>query len=81
MLRLAVEECRGGKRVTVLLAIGIVGCLALSLLAFIAAVRVLDIHVRWWRMIGGLLLLRIANAVMTPVAPWAQQVWASVWGP
>jgi hypothetical protein len=67
--------------VPVLLTLGVVGCLALSLLAFTAAVRVLDIRVRWWRVIAGLLLLRIANAVMTPVAPWAQQVWASVWGP
>jgi len=67
--------------VTVLLSIGLVGCIALSLLAFMAAVRVLDIRVRWWRVIAGLLLLRISNAVMTPVAPWAQQVWASVWGP
>ena len=66
---------------TTWLAVGVVGCLALSMLAFIIAVRVLDIRVRWWRVIAGLLLLRISNAVMTPVLPWAHQVWASVWGP
>ena len=54
--------------------LGLPGCLAVSMLAFVAAVRVLDIHVRWWRMIAGLLLLRISNAVMTPGVPWVQQV-------
>ena len=55
-------------------------CLAISLLAFLGAVRVLDIRVRWWRVIAGLLLLRIANAAMTPVQPYVQQVIAGVWG-
>jgi hypothetical protein len=71
----------GWSAVTILLVLGLLGCLALSMLAFMAAVRVLDIRVRWWRVIAGLLLLRISNTVMTPVLPWVQQVWASVWGP
>ena len=66
---------------TILLVLGLLGCLAVSMLAFMAAVRVLDIRARWWRVIAGLLLLRIANTVMTPVLLWVQQVWASVWGP
>lgn len=67
--------------VTLLGTVWIVACLAASLLAFMAAVRVLDIRVRWWRVIAGLLLLRIANAAMTPVQPYVQQVLAGVWGP
>ena len=66
---------------TLWLVLGLLGCLAVSMLAFMAAVRVLDIRVRWWRVIAGLLLLRISNSAMTPVPPWVQQVWASVWGP
>ena len=61
--------------------VAVLVCFAVSLLAFVTAVRVLDIRVRWWRVIAGLLLLRISNAAMTPVLPWVQQVWASVWGP
>jgi hypothetical protein len=66
---------------TVLGVFWITACLGASLLAFMAAVRVLDIRVRWWRVIAGLLLLRIANAAMTPVQPYVQQVLAGVLGP
>ena len=61
--------------------IWIVACLSASLLAFMAAVRVLDIRVRWWRVIAGLLLLRIANAAMAPLQPYVQQVVAGMLGP
>jgi hypothetical protein len=61
--------------------IAILVCLMVSMLAFLTAVRVLDVRVRWYRVIAGLLLLRISNALMTPVLPWVQQVWASMWGP
>ena len=64
-----------------MLILALLGCLTLSMLAFMCAVRVLDIRVRWWRVIAGLLLLRISNAILTPVLPWVQQVWAAVWGP
>jgi hypothetical protein len=66
---------------TVLGTMWIAACVGVSLLAFLAAVRVLDIRVRWWRVIAGLMLLRIANAAMTPVQPYVQQVLANVWGP
>ena len=66
---------------TVLGTIWIVACLGASLLAFMAAVRVLDIRVRWWRVIAGLLLLRIANAAMAPLQPYVQQVVAGMLGP
>ena len=66
---------------TVLGTIWIVACLSASLLAFMAAVRVLDIRVRWWRVIAGLLLLRIANAAMAPLQPYVQQVVAGMLGP
>jgi hypothetical protein len=71
----------GWSVVTIWLVLVLLGCLAVSMLAFMAAVRVLDIRVRWWRVIAGLLLLRISNSAMTPVLPWVQHVWASVWGP
>jgi hypothetical protein len=61
--------------------LALLGCVAVSMLAFTAALRVLDVRVRWWRVLAGLLLLRIANAVMTLVGPGVQQVWAAVWGP
>ena len=66
---------------TVLGVIWVAVCLTASLVAFMAAVRVLDIRVRWWRVIAGLLLLRIANAAMTPLQPYVQQVLAGVLGP
>ena len=66
---------------TVLGTIWIVACLSASLLAFMAAVRVLDIRVRWWRVIAGLLLLRIANAAMAPLQPYVHQVVAGMLGP
>ena len=50
----------------------LLSCVAFSFLFFRAAVRTLDIRVRWWRLIAGLILLRISGAVLTPVLPWLE---------
>ena len=56
----------------------LVGCVVLSFLAFRAALRTLHIRVRWWRLLAGLILLRISGAVLTPVLPWIEHAWRSL---
>jgi hypothetical protein len=56
----------------------LLSCVALSFLIFRAAVRTLDIKVRWWRLIAGLILLRISGAVLTPVLPWLEHALRSM---
>ena len=54
-------------------------CFAVSIFAFTAAMRTLDVRVRWWRVIAGLMLLRLSNAVLTPVWPWVEHAWHLMW--
>lgn len=56
----------------------LLGCIVLSFMAFRAAVRTLEIRVRWWRLIAGLILLRISGAVLTPVLAWIEYALRSV---
>ena len=56
----------------------LLSCVALSFLAFRVALRTLQIRVGWWRLLAGLILLRISGAVLTPVLPWIEHAWRSM---
>ena len=56
----------------------LLSCIAFSFFFFRAALRTLDIRVGWWRLLAGLILLRISGAVLTPVLPWLEHALRSI---